>query len=183
MPQTDPIAGLSQPQILALNAIAAGSSIADAAALAGVHRCTIHTWSRENKTFRAALGENKRLHAEMVGEQYRGLADAAVAALRDILENPKTAAGVRLKAALAVLNAVTAAAPAAEPETQPAAPEQSVQTPEPAPLEVQMAEFLDVPTTPDLADDPITSCNCGSGKKAWRCCGIDGIGPRYSRAA
>ena len=174
---TSPIvAGLSQPQILALSALAKGSSVVDAAAAAGVHRCTVHTWCAGHELFRATLDTAQRIHMERVLDHHRALVDSAAAALRDLIEDPGTPASVRLKAALSVLTTVAAAKPAvsesffldnqppaaAEPPPEPASP--VTQSIEPA-VELALAE-----PTPDTAPSPATACLCGSGKKFWRCC-------------
>ena len=114
MPTNAPAPGLSLSQIQALEALVTGSPIADAAKAAGVHRCTVHTWCRDNRAFRAALADTKRMHAESVQDHFRSLVESASAGLRKIVESDDTPTPVRLKAILAVLNFVATHDPVLE---------------------------------------------------------------------
>ena len=198
MSTTTSIAGLSQPQLRALNALVTGSSVTDAALAAGVHRCTVHTWCRGHELFRSALEDSNRIQAEVVIDHYRGLVDTAVATLRDILSDLDCAPGIRLKAALAVLNTV-ATAPKQETEEMfylDEAAAAGITVPEPAqPDPPQVAGQTAGPeaTGPAIEDDPAiqsdiarspaSACLCGSGKKFWRCCGGDPVPLPKPRAA
>ena len=88
MSENGPAAGLSPPQLRALRALVTGSSVTPAATAAGVHPRTVHAWCRSHELFRSALDDSRRIQDEDVIDQYRGLATAATAALRDILSNP-----------------------------------------------------------------------------------------------
>lgn len=95
-----------------------GETITAAAAMAGVSRSSVHNWCRGNKAFRSALNENKRIKAEAIVDRIAGLADAAAATLRDILDDPGAPAAIRLKAALAVIATIKDANPAADPQSE-----------------------------------------------------------------
>ena len=56
-PSTD---GLSRPQLVALEAIGSGTTVTEAARLAGVDRTTIHRWKRKDYPFQAALNRLRR---------------------------------------------------------------------------------------------------------------------------
>ena len=193
MPTENPLAGLSQPQVRAIDALASGSSIVEAAQAAGVHRCTVHTWCRGHKIFRIALDESRTVQAETVLEHYRGLVASAVEALREIIEDPETPKGIRLKAALAVLNTVSAAASkksspeigevyyldASEPEPEPAA------APAP-PVAQSTSEEIAAEIERIRASDPFhpsAPCPCESGLDYGSCCGPIFDGMPDSRAA
>ena len=200
------VAGLSQPQLRALNALVTGSSVTDAAIAAGVHRCTVHTWCRGHKLFRSALEDSKRIQAEVVIDHYRGLVETAVLTLRDILTDLDCAPGIRLKAALAVLNTVSAV-PKQEKEemfyldeaaeagiTVPAAVEPETTQPETAQPGIALPatqsagseaepEASGPAIDDDIAHSPASACLCGSGKKFWRCCGADPVPLPKPRAA
>ena len=197
-----PAAGLSQSQLRAFNALVTGSSVTDAAIAAGVHRCTVHTWCRSHELFRTALEDSKRIQAEIVHDHYRGLVDAAVACLRDIVTDLDCAPGIRLKAALAILNAaaavpkqeapemfsldaVAAAGLAAPVPAQPDPPQLADLTagPEAALPEAALPEENDPAIESDIARSPASACLCGSGKKFWRCCGADPVPLPKPRAA
>ena len=196
MSTTTSIAGLSQPQLRALNALVTGSSVTDAALAAGVHRCTVHTWCRGHELFRSALEDSKRIHAEVVIDHYRGLVETAVLTLRDILTDLDCAPGIRLKAALAVLNTV-AAAPKQETQKMfylDEAAAAGITMPEPVLVEAAQPEAAqpeaaapaleeDPAIQSDIARSPASACLCGSGKKFWRCCGGDPVPLPKPRAA
>ena len=197
---TTSVAGLSQPQLRAFNALVTGSSVTEAALAAGVHRCTVHTWCRGHELFRSALEDSKRIQAEIVTDHYRGLVDDAVAALRNIVTDFDCAPGIRLKAALAILNGASAAPKQETPErffldeaaaagfiphepAQPDPPQVADRTasPEgnvPADLPAEDPEIVS-----DVARSPASACLCGSGKKFWRCCGADPVPLPKPRAA
>jgi SEC-C motif len=90
-----------QEQVLAL--ISAGSSISQAAASAGIHRNTIHNWINSLPAFRDALSEARYWKAIFWREQAEELAALAVDAIRATLTDASVPAGVRLKAAQAIL--------------------------------------------------------------------------------
>ena len=185
-------AALSHPQIRALNALSKGATVTDAAEAAGVNRCTVHTWCRGHEVFRSFLDESKRMQAEIVLDHFRGLVDSAAAALRQILADPDTAPGIRLKAALAVMNTVTAASKQEDTkmfyldEAQaagliPAASAEPAPPSEPAPG--TEAEATPARQDATIASSSLTACLCGSGKKHWVCCGLDPMVLPLPRAA
>jgi len=94
---------LSPKQEQVLSAIAAGQTITAAAADAGVHRNTVTNWMRESAAFREALATAQSCQRTYWREQAEQRADAAFAVLDQILADPKTPAGVRLRAALAII--------------------------------------------------------------------------------
>ena len=191
------VAGLSQPQLRALNALVTGSSVTDAAIASGVHRCTVHTWCRGHKLFRAALDDSKRIQAEIVMDHYRGLVDDAVAALREIVTDLDCAPGIRLKAALAILNGASTAPKQEAPEmfyldeaaaagftgqelAPPDPPQVAGQTASP---EAAPPEPSEPPVNDDMAPSPSSACICGSGRKFWRCCFVEPVPLPKPRAA
>ena len=139
-----------QQQVLA--ALVSGSSISAAAHATGVHRSTIHIWSRSHVEFRAALAHARQTTAELVQDSLGELTTAAVTTLRDILQNEAHAPSVRLRAALAVIGAASKPLPLDIEKAEP----------EPA-VSAQSAEPTQVPRN--------ASCPCGSGVKYKRCCG------------
>ena len=180
MDTNTPTPGLSQPQLRVIEALVTGSSITDAAAAAGVHRCTIHAWCRGHREFSLALVENKKVYAEIVLDHYRGLVASAAGALREIIEHPDTPKGVRLKAALAVLNTVSAAAKQAGGEdgfffldhpTEIAASAAAAPQPPPVAESEPVAARL-TPQEELLLNDPFhpaAPCPCESGQPFGSC--------------
>src|SRR5438270_747975 len=98
-------------QTIALDAIATGASITQAAAEAGVHRNTIPNWRRETIGFQLALCNAQYDRALHFRERAEELTDLAFATLTAILSDPAASAPVRLKAALAIVNLVTSQVP------------------------------------------------------------------------
>jgi hypothetical protein len=102
---------LSQQQLDVIAALSNGATIAIAAELAGVHRNTIAYWRRENLTFQKTLSHAYYDRAMLAREKAEALLDIAIKTLQGILVDEKAPAGVRLKAALAVIQ--TASTPPA----------------------------------------------------------------------
>ena len=116
----DPVSGdpsaitAQQERVLAL--LSAGSTLSAAAASAGVHRNTIAYWRRTSVSFRHSLARAIAEKALYWREQAEQLAAPAIEALRTIVTNAATPPGVRLKAALAILEKI---AGPAEPDAPP----------------------------------------------------------------
>jgi transposase-like protein len=98
-----------QEQVLA--AIAAGVTISDAAAKAGVHRNSVGYWRRTNAKFKIALQHAHYDFALLVHEEAVALAGRALATIKEILDDPKASPSVRLKAALAILKQASSMPP------------------------------------------------------------------------
>ena len=104
------------------------------------------------------------------------MVESAASALRELIEDPDTPKGVRLKAALAVLNTVGVAAKQAAGEddiyyldkAKKAAPEATAPAPQPAPEAVVEAASEALPAGPFR---PAAPCPCGSGQLHASCCG------------
>ena len=151
----------SQQQVLAL--IATGSTAPAAAAAAGVHRNTISNWLRL-PAFHQAILQAEYDRAVSFREQAAAMAPDAYAAVRALLADPATPAGVRLKAALAIIDRANACLPD-QPQASAAEIQENVHNsaqsappdhPKPAPIPAQTGR--NVP------------CPCGSGVKFKRCC-------------
>jgi hypothetical protein len=97
----------SPQQIAALDALANGATLTDAAAHAGVHRNTLANWRREAPDFEVALANAQYDRALLFREKAEAMADLAFDALRSVLTDPKSSPSVRLKAALAVINLIS----------------------------------------------------------------------------
>jgi transposase-like protein len=164
IPQEPLPSGLSDPQQRAIAAISTGHSTTEAARQLGIHRNTIHYWRRSNQSFRDALAHAFYDRALFHREHAEALAPFAIDAIRAILENPKTAPSVRLRAALAILQ--TATTP--PPEPPPCIDGDPDPTPEPVHKNAQ------TPSTTFRREQPKTGrnddCPCGSGLKFKRCC-------------
>ena len=80
-----------------------GASVTDATREANVARTTFYLWIKSDAAFQADLNRAKQEQAEAMRAQLRGLADVAVSTIREMLTGADVPAGLRLKAALAVL--------------------------------------------------------------------------------
>ncbi len=94
----------STEQTIALDAIAAGASITQAAAQDGVHRNTIANWRRATIGFQLALCNAPYDRALLMREQTEELMVPALDTIRGVLSDEKASPSVRLKAALAIVN-------------------------------------------------------------------------------
>jgi len=195
---------LSPVQAQVIAALAQGRTATDAARDAGIHRTTIHHWSRTEPLFKTSLQEAQREYVETLQDGMRDLAARAVETLRNLLDDPNTPHAVRLRTALAVLQ-------------RPHFPQPGWHLPEriETPREQQVVDGLkeikadydamrmtdameasrsshsspEPPPTP-TADNPSVSegspssppiarnapCPCGSGAKYKRCCGVASAG-------
>src|SRR5918996_3725167 len=98
-------AELSQSQMAAVAAITAGCSITGAASRVGIDRSTIYLWLKQ-AAFVAELNRAKTEQVQLVKDELRALAVDATRTLRDLLTAPETPPTIRLRAAVAVLQAV-----------------------------------------------------------------------------
>ncbi len=169
----DPNAALSttQQQVLAL--IATGSTPAAAALTAGIHRNTIFNWLRL-RNFREAFEQAEFDRALFAREQAQALAAAAYDAIRTMIADSSVPAGVRLKAALAMIDRASAPLPDL-PEILPNFAQSPTPEPVPAPPPPPTAPPKNLPSFAQSAPpDPKTGrnapCPCGSGMKFKRCC-------------
>jgi hypothetical protein len=102
---TESTTELAQHQAEVITALMRGASVTDATRQANVDRTTFYLWIKSDAVFQAELNRAKQEQAEAMRAQLRGLADAAVSTVREMLMGADVPAGVRLKAALAVLQA------------------------------------------------------------------------------
>ena len=110
-PDDDPT--LAPAQRLALNALIGGATMTDAARAAGVDRSTVYRWLDGVPGFVAELNRGRLEQAQTLRAELRGLATDAVRTLRELVTSDATGEAVRLRAALAVLQAVGADTPEA----------------------------------------------------------------------
>jgi transposase-like protein len=153
-----------QDQVLA--ALSSGASISEAADEAKIHRNTIGNWRRSSTEFRSAFIHAVYDRALLFREEAEQLAGRAFLTIRQILEDPKVAPSVRLKAALAILNQATAPMP--EPPASQPQPPTLVHDPEIVHNHAQLNPTQQQRTEPRVGRNQ--SCPCGSGRKFKICC-------------
>jgi hypothetical protein len=94
---------LSTVQQYVVNALAAGSTLTDAAEAYGVHRVTVYRWMKTCQPFSAAL---HRARAEFVlarRDDLYHLSNRALETLLAVLDNPKSSPAVLLRTAMFIL--------------------------------------------------------------------------------
>jgi hypothetical protein len=110
-PEPEP---LTPAQLAAVESLAAGGTVSDAASAAGVERLTVDGWRGDNPSFIAALNARRQDRRDSVQNRLLGLTDKAVAAMEKMLDDESVPAPVRLKVAQIVLDAA-GGIPKAEP--------------------------------------------------------------------
>jgi uncharacterized protein YchJ len=131
-------------QVLA--AIVEGKSVSQAARENGIHRSTIYTWIHHSPAFAAALRQLTEERTLAISDQLLEISGDALDTIRHLVTSEDVPPAVRLRAALAVVQAAKRTEitlPGSVDETNPISP----QTPRNSP------------------------CPCGSGLKFKRCCG------------
>ncbi len=99
-------AGLSPDQLRAVNVLAGAES--NGAGLADCESEAVARWSGDDPEFIAALNRAKSYRTERLRAEVRSLASDAMATLRELVSSPDVAPPVRLRASLAILQAVNA---------------------------------------------------------------------------
>jgi len=153
---------LSATQQTVLAMIASGSNARQAAATAGVHRNTIANWLCLSE-FRQALTLAQYEKAVFLREQAQSVAADAYGAIRALIADPGVPAGVRLRAALAIIDRASAPLPEV-PEIVP----NNAQS-EAAPQKVEPAAVVPI-RNEGFKIGHNDACRCGSGLKFDRCC-------------
>ena len=98
---------LSKQQIEVISALSNGVNMTAAAEQAGVHRNTIAYWRRNSPPFQHALSHAQYDRAMLHREKTEDLVDLAFKTIQEILADPKASPSVRLKAALAIIQAAS----------------------------------------------------------------------------
>ena len=112
---------LAPQQAEVITALVRGATVTDATKQANVDRTTFYLWLRSDSTFEAELNRAKQEQIGAMRAQLRGLADTAISTVREMLTGTDVPAGVRLKAALAVLQSMGSLEPEEIGKTDPAA--------------------------------------------------------------
>jgi hypothetical protein len=99
--------GLSSQQLAVICSLSSGATMTAAAEASQIHRNTIASWRRNCLPFQHAFAHAQYDRALYYREKLEELAGLAIQNLQAILTDPDASAAVRLKAALAVIQAVT----------------------------------------------------------------------------
>jgi hypothetical protein len=174
--------GLSPQQVEVIDALSSGATMMAAATQAGVHRNTLANWRRNNLPFQHAFAHAQYDRALRFREHSEELAGRAAQTIREILDDPKIAPSVRLRAALAIMNITSSPPP---PKAQVLLDvEKIIISKEPPQVFRDENLGAEPPEMHNLAqfephqtirrDHPKVGrnelCPCGSGQKFKRCC-------------
>ncbi len=154
---------LTPVQIEVLKSLAEGASVTAAAEKSGVHRSTVHLWTRDHPTFARALLAARQYRADRIIDELSDLSQLALDTFRQLLSDPNTPAATRLKAAMEIVKLVQSQRPT---ELAQLKGECRPTTPDPAPREPIALEIAK--TREPVRNAP---CPCGSRLKYKRCCG------------
>ena len=97
---TDPAAGLTEKQLVALPHLAAAATLSEGARLASIGRTTLHRWMQDDN-FRRALETTRAEAADLARTELQGLMLKAVHVIAESLDHPR--ADIRLRAASAAM--------------------------------------------------------------------------------
>ena len=161
---------LTPIHIQVLQSLVAGLSISAAAREAGVHRTTVHLWTRTLPDFARALLTLRQQRADQLMDELGDLADLAINTFRQILSDDQASASVRLKAAIEIAKLVESQRPAVF----------FVPSVERLHQDLSLAEVIPPKPPQTAAVGRNAPCPCGSPLKYKRCCGNPG---RQARAA
>ena len=151
---------LTPVQVRVLQSLVAGLSVTAAAKEAGIHRTTVHLWTRTLPDFARALLTLRQQRADRILDELGDLADLAINT-RQILSDENASASVRLRAAMEVARLVESQRPTVffEPAVEKLHQDLSV------------ADVIPPKPPQTAAVGRNAPCPCGGPLKFKRCCG------------
>lgn len=97
---------LTARQIAAIEALLSRPTLADAAHAAGVTPRSINRWLHDDAEFRAAVQQAEAAALDALARRLAALSDGALNTLAVVMYDPTQAAGVRVRAASILLDAM-----------------------------------------------------------------------------
>jgi hypothetical protein len=94
---------LTAKQLEVLEALSSGQSVAAAAAAFGIHRTTIHTWSRTNPEFHNTLEACKQARADAIRDRMNRLVDPSFGFLERIVLDESVSPSLRVRTTMSIL--------------------------------------------------------------------------------
>ena len=132
MPQNDtdldPEEELTPTQLTALEALAAGSTVATAAVTAGVNRVTLHRWLRDDFSFQAALNRARRDLREATMARLLKLGESAAGTVEEAVTQGDVRVAMAVLKGLGILSEHAAKVGSCDPEQLSALAESRAQT-------------------------------------------------------
>ncbi|MFN7938596.1 MAG: SEC-C metal-binding domain-containing protein [Bryobacteraceae bacterium] len=190
---------LTPRQLEVIQALSTGLSVTAAADAAGIHRTTVHHWSRNIPEFRDTVAAVKQAQIDLTRDEMNSLAAPSIAILRKVIEDETASPSLRVRTALAIIKFVTT--PEKSPSPKDAsidqlldgayltgyhqAQERAAAAEENSAVQAEIHHNSSL-STPQADEQPQTPrnalCPCGSGNKYKRCCGKNAP-PVLGRAA
>ncbi|MBS1825180.1 MAG: SEC-C domain-containing protein, partial [Acidobacteria bacterium] len=152
-----------------------------AADAAGLHRTTVHHWTRNIPEFRETLAASKQTYIDIYRDGMNALAAPALTILRNIIEDETASPALRVRTALAIIKFVTTPEKTIAPKKETGIDQlldaayltgyRQAQQNTPAPED-------EIHHNSSLSSQPHQTprnalCPCGSKLKFKRCCGKD----------
>lgn len=109
---------LTPQQLEAIQALSSGLSVTAAAEALGIHRTTLHHWSRTIPEFRDTLDSVKQARVDSTREAMNSLAAPSIAILRNVIEDESASPSLRIRTALAIVKFVTTPEKTSLPQTK-----------------------------------------------------------------
>jgi transposase-like protein len=160
---------LTPVQAEVLKALVEGATVTAAAQRGGVHRSTVHLWTRDHPAFARALLVARQDRAEALLDELSNLNQLACDTFRQLLSDPNTPAATRLKAAMEIVKLVQSQRPTDLAKLK------ADQHLDRVFHDLHLAEVASTPATtePPEKREPVRNapCPCGSRLKYKRCCG------------
>jgi hypothetical protein len=182
------MSSLTSQQLEAIQALSSGLSATAAAATLGIHRTTIHHWTRTIPEFRDTLEAAKQAHIDLSRDAMNALATPAIAILHQIIHDETAPPALRVRTALAIIKFVTTAEKSTQPKSSPTDIDAAYHAGYSAGLAALVRGTAAEPpihhnSSLSTSQTPRNAlCPCGSGDKYKRCCGKNAP-PVLGRAA
>jgi len=109
---------LTSIQLEAIQALSSGLSVTAAADALGIHRTTVHHWTRTIPEFRNTLDAVKQARIDSTRDAVNSLAAPSIAILRNVIEDESASPSLRVRTALAVVKFATTPEKTALPQTR-----------------------------------------------------------------
>lgn len=109
---------LTPQQLEAIQALSSGLTVTAAADALGIHRTTLHHWSRTIPEFRDTLEAVKQARVDSTRAAMNALAEPSLAILRKVIEDESASPSLRIRTALAIVKFVTTPEKTTLPQTK-----------------------------------------------------------------
>ena len=162
MPDSTDLNALTAVQQQVLQALVAGTSITAASQDAGVHRTSVHLWTRQHPHFARALLDARQEKADRLLDELTDLADLAINTFRHLLSDENASPATRLKAAMEIVKLVESQRPAQRQATPEEVKFDKIDS------EITLSQVAQA--KPPVRVGRNAPCPCGSRLKFKRCC-------------